>query len=78
LQILEEGLRDLLDFAVPNARGADPEPLAGAVDEGPNGLQVHVPAAFGDIVGVADAVPELGAAATNFAYFRHKTEISLR
>ena len=68
---LGEGLRDLLDLTGPDARGTDAEPLAGAVNQSPNGLQVHVPAAFGDIVGVADAVPKLRAAATNFAYFRH-------
>jgi hypothetical protein len=74
----EEGLRDLLNLTGPDARRADTEAFTGAVDQSPHGLQVHVPAAFGDIVGVADAVSELRTAATNFAYFRHSTEISLR
>ena len=77
-KLKRKGLGDFLDFAGADTGSADAQPLAGAVDKRANGLQVHVPAAFSDIMGVADAVPELRAAATNFAYFRHSTEISLR
>jgi hypothetical protein len=73
-----KGLGDFLDFAGADTGCADAQPLAGAVDERANGLQVHVPTTFSDIMCVADAVAELGTAATNFANFRHKTEISLR
>jgi hypothetical protein len=34
-------------------------------------LQIHVPTPFGDVMGVADAVPELGTFATDFTHFRH-------
>ena len=69
-------LRDFLDFTVPNARRADPQPLAGAFDQGSHRLQIDIPAPLGDIVSVADAVAELRPATTNFANLCHKTEIS--
>jgi hypothetical protein len=34
-------------------------------------LKIHVPAAFGYVVRVADAVPEAGSAPANITYFRH-------
>ncbi len=40
------------------------------------GLQIHIPATLCHIVGVADAVSELWAAATDFTFFGHKTRIS--
>jgi hypothetical protein len=70
-------LSDLLNFTVADAGGADPQPSTGAFDQRANRLQVQVPPAFRDIVSVADAVPELGTPATDFASFRHDTEISV-
>ena len=71
-------LRDLLDFTRADAGGANAEPAAGAIDHGTHGLQVQIPPSLRYIVSVADAVPELGAAATDFADFRHKTRLSRR
>lgn len=72
---LAGNLRDLLDFAVAYARGAYTKPAAGAVHDCSNTLQVQIPAALGDIVGVTDAVAKLRAAAAHFAYLCHKTNL---
>jgi len=69
-------LRDFLDLTVPNARGADPHPFAGAFDQGADRLEIDIPAALGDVMSVADAVAELRPATTYFANLCHKTEIS--
>jgi hypothetical protein len=74
----ENELRDLLNLTSTDAGGADTEPAAGAVDQSANGLQVEIPTPLGHVVSVADAVSELGAAATDFANFRHKTGFSRR
>jgi len=58
------GLRNLLDFAVPDARRADPDTLAGALDESAHGLKIDIPATLGNVMCVADAIPKLRAAAT--------------
>jgi hypothetical protein len=71
-------LSDLLDFAGTDARRANAKAAAGAVHQRANRLQVQVPTALRQIVGVADAVTELGTAATDLANFCHKTEFSLR
>jgi hypothetical protein len=70
------GLRDFLDFTCSNARRADAQPPAGAVHQRADRLQVEIPTPLGHVVGMTDAVAELGAAATDFTYFRHKTEFS--
>src|SRR6266481_5159298 len=70
-------LSDLLDLVRPDTGRTDAHALAGAVHQGPHRLQVQVPPAVGDVMGVADLVAELGAAATYFANSCHKTEISL-
>ena len=57
-------LRDLLNFIVADARRADPQPFARAVHQRANRLEVDVPATLGDVVSVADAVPEGRAATT--------------
>jgi hypothetical protein len=60
-----------LNFAAANAGSANAQPLGCAVHDGTDGLEIEVPAAFGYIMRVADAIPELGAAPANFTYFRH-------
>jgi hypothetical protein len=70
------GLGDFLDLTVPNARRADLQPFAGTLDEGANGLKIDVPAAFGDIMSVADTVAELRPATAYIANLCHKTKIS--
>ena len=59
-----EELGDFLNFAVPDARRADPDPLAGALDKGAHRLKIDIPAALGDVVSVADAVAKLRPATT--------------
>jgi len=70
-------LRDLLNFAGTDAGRTDSHAPARAIHQGANGLQIQVPAALGYIMGVADAIAELRAAATYFTNSCHKTEISL-
>ena len=70
-------LRYFLNFAVANAGRAHAQALSCAVDERAHRLQVHVPAAFRYIVGMADAVTELGSASANLTVLCHKAEISL-
>jgi hypothetical protein len=60
-----------LDFAAADAGGANANALGVAVDKRTHGLQINIPAALGHVVRVADAVSELGAAATHFTYFGH-------
>ena len=59
------------DFAGLDAAGADADALASAVDLGLDGLEVHVPAAAGGVVGVRDVVAELRAFAANITYLCH-------
>jgi hypothetical protein len=70
------GLGNLLDFTVPNARRADLQPFAGALDQGSYRLEVDIPTTLGDVMSVADAVAELRPATTYFANLCHKTRIS--
>jgi hypothetical protein len=72
------GLSRLLDFAALDAGGAHLHPARSTIDEGPYRLQIHVPAAFRNIMGVADPISELWTAATDFTCFGHKTEISFK
>jgi hypothetical protein len=69
-------LGDFLYFTVPNARRADPQPFAGALDEGTHRLEVDIPATLGDIMSVANTVAKLRPATTYFANLCHKTKIS--
>jgi hypothetical protein len=62
---------DFLDFAASDAGSAHFHPARPAIDEGPDGLQIDIPAAFRHVMGVADAVPELRAATTDFTFFGH-------
>ena len=61
-----------MDFAVADTRRADADALAGTLDQRMNRLQVQIPAAVADIVGVTDAVSELGPTAADFTNFCHK------
>jgi len=69
-------LRCFLHFAITNAGRAGADAAGSAVYQRANILQVDVPAALGHIVGVADAVAELGPSPAHFTYLSHKTEIS--
>ena len=59
------------DFAGLDAAGADAHALASAVDLGLDGLEVHVPAAAGGVVGVRDIVTELRAFAAKITFLCH-------
>ena len=59
------------DFAGLDAAGADADALASAVDLGFDGLEVHVPAAAGGVVGVRDVVAELRAFAAKITFLCH-------
>jgi hypothetical protein len=54
-------LRDFLNFAVLDAGGANVEMFVACFCNSPNALKIEVPAAFGYVMGVADAVTELRA-----------------
>lgn len=60
-----------MNFAVPNAGRADADALAGTLNHRVNRLKIQIPAALGDIVGVADAMPELRSATADFTNFCH-------
>jgi len=70
-----ENLRDFLYFAGAYAGGADAQAPVGAVYDRANGLQIEIPAALGNIVGVTDAVAELRPATAYFTNSCHKTKI---
>jgi hypothetical protein len=59
------------DFASLDTAGADANALASAVDLGLDGLEVHVPAAPGGVVGVRDVVAELRAFAAKITFVCH-------
>jgi hypothetical protein len=69
-------LRDLLNFAAANAGSANPHAFSSPIHQGADSLQIQVPAALGDVVGVTDLVTELRLAAAHIANLSHKTEIS--
>src|SRR5579872_2431318 len=72
----QDRLRHLLHFTGSDTGRTDAQALTSAVHQGSHRLEVEVPAAISDIVGVADAVAKLGSAAANFTNLCHKTEIS--
>jgi hypothetical protein len=61
-----------LDQIALNAACANPDLLGGAVDQGAYGLKVDVPAPVGQVVSVADPVPELRTAVAYFANSCHE------
>ena len=61
----------LYDFAGLDAAGADAHALAGAVDLGLDGLEVHVPTTAGGVMGVRDVVAELRAFAAKITFLCH-------
>jgi hypothetical protein len=65
------GLDVLGDAASLDAGGADTKTLGDAGDQGPDVLDIGVPAPVGDVVGVGNVVPELGLLTANFALTGH-------
>jgi hypothetical protein len=70
-------LRGLLNFARTKTGSTNTDPAAGAVHERANRLQINVPAALGDIMGVADPIAELRALTTNFANLCHDSNLPM-
>ena len=64
-------LGSFLNFAASDAGGTNADALGCALHDGAHGLEIEIPAAFGNIMRMADSVAELGSAAANFTYFRH-------
>ena len=60
-----------MNLAAADAGSANTDPFGRALHDGMDILEIDVPAAFGNVMGVADAVPEFGSAPANFTYFRH-------
>ncbi len=60
-----------LDFSGFQTLGAHPHPTNRAIDDGPNSLQVGVPAPLGQIVGMRHIIPEAGSLSTNLTKLRH-------
>jgi hypothetical protein len=60
-----------LDFAVADAGSAHADTAGGAGDQRANALQIDIPAALGNVVGVADFIAELGPSTANFANSCH-------
>ncbi len=69
-------LRGLLDLPVTNAGRTHPHPLSHPVDNRADRLQVDVPAALGQVMGVTDSMAELGTPAANIANSCHVAEFS--
>src|ERR1041384_515466 len=71
-------LSGLLDLAAANAGGANAQTARGAFHQRANGVQIQIPAALGNIMSVADAVPESRPAAAQFANLSHENRNLLR
>jgi hypothetical protein len=59
------------DLAGLDAAGANADALRGALDDGLDRLQVHVPATPGGVVGVGDVVAELRSLAAKITFLSH-------
>ena len=59
------------DFAATQAGGADAQALGSAIDLRAHRAEVHVPATLGDVMRVADVVPELRPFAAHFTNLCH-------
>jgi len=59
------------DLAALDAAGADPDPLRIPVDQRFDRLQIHAPAAPGDVVRMRDVIAELRTFPADVAYLCH-------
>jgi hypothetical protein len=68
-----EGREELrfYDFATAQAGGADANTSGGRADLGMHRPQVDVPTPFGDVMSVADIIPELRPFAADLTYLCH-------
>jgi hypothetical protein len=58
-------------FTATQARGAYPHPLGGSAHAGVYWTQIHVPAPFGNVMGVADAVSRLRFLTADITFLCH-------
>ena len=65
----------LLDFAVADARGADAETFGGTVNQAADALEIDVPPASGEIVGVTDSITEARSLPANVATLSHGLDL---
>jgi hypothetical protein len=65
-----------LDLTRTNAGRTHTQPLGGAVDHRVDRLQIQIPAALADVMGVTDPVAKLRAAPAHIANSCHITKIS--
>jgi hypothetical protein len=70
-KVLELRERRFLNFAVPDAGGADAQALARPLHNRVDRLQVQIPTTLCHIVGMTDPMPELRPTATHFTSFCH-------
>jgi hypothetical protein len=66
-----------LNLAAANAGCANAKPFARTVHERMNPLKIQIPTALTDIMGMADAIPELRSTAAHFTNFCHKNTLPL-
>jgi len=73
--LIDHGDRKLsfLHFSALQAASADADPTVRSLNDGANRAQVHVPASFCDVMGMADVVSKLRPFAADFAYACHLT-----
>jgi hypothetical protein len=71
------GLREwcFLDLAAANAGCANAKPFPRTVHERVNRLKIQIPTALTDVVGMADAIPELRSTAAHFTNFCHRNTL---
>ena len=70
-QVLRTKYSGFNHFAALQALRADAHALTAGADLGPDGAKVHVPAPFGDVVGVTDVVSRLRLFAADCADLCH-------
>ena len=59
------------DLAVTDARGANAKAFCGPVDQAPDALEVHIPTASGEIMGVTDSISKARSLPANVATLSH-------
>lgn len=65
-----------MDFAGANAGSTNANALSRTFDKRVHGLKIQIPAALADVMGVTDAMSELGPTTTDFTNLCHKEHTS--
>lgn len=64
-----------MNLAAANARCANTKPFPSTVHERMDPLKIQIPTALTDVMGMADAIPELRSTAAHFTNFCHKNTL---